>query len=344
MNGPFTAELLVEADLHGIRIDSFLVKHFRNYSSWRMQRLAAAGQISIDHVAVEPTRRVFTGERVRVRLLEPPDKLVMPESVPFRVIHEDAWLLVVDKPAGVIAHPTGESQSGTLANGLQQFLDARTPCPGLLRPGIVHRLDRQTSGLMVVALHHRSHAELSTAFESGRVAKTYIALVEGVLKQDEGTINLPIGRARTGRGVLMSARGDAVKPKPAITRFRVLERYSSHTLVAARPQTGRNHQIRVHFAQLGHPLHGDAFYAAGGTFRPAITDDSDTRHALHAAMLEFAHPVTGVWLKFRCRLPSDLRSLRQQVAGSTAPPGALAPSSGETTAGDDGRGPGQDAT
>jgi len=233
------------------------------------------------------------------------------------VLYEDAWMLVVDKPAGVIAHPTGAAQSHTLANGLQQYLDERSPLPGLLRPGIVHRLDRQTSGLMVVATHHRSHAELSTAFESGRVAKTYVALVEGELRRESGTIDLPIGRAKTGRGVLMSARGDAVRARPATTHYRVLQRLPGHTLVEARPRTGRNHQIRVHFAQVGHPLVGDEFYAAGGTFRTEPPDPPagwlPNRHALHAAGLELAHPITGVWMRFQSPPADDIRGLVEDL-------------------------------
>lgn len=314
MDQALTLTLTVEAELHGVRIDSFLVRHLRNYSPWRMQRLAAAGQVLVDHVPAETTRRVFTGETVQVRLLEPPDLLLDPQTVPFEVLYEDAWMLVVDKPTGVIAHPTGAAQSHTLANGLQCYLDGRSPLRGLLRPGIVHRLDRQTSGLMVVATHYRSHARLSTAFETGRVAKTYIALVEGELNRDTGTIDLPIGRAKTGRGVLMSARGDAVGARRATTHYRVLRRLPGHTLVEARPRTGRNHQIRVHLAQIGHPLVGDEFYAARGTYRttpPQMPPGwPPGRHALHASGLELAHPITDVWLQF---LSSPARDIQRMV-------------------------------
>lgn len=322
MDRPLLVELIVEAELHGVRVDSFLVKHLRNYTPWRMQRLAAAGQVLVDHEPADPTRRVFAGETVRVRLVEPPDKLLEPEPVPFGLVYQDFWMLVVDKPAGIITHPTGESHSGTLANGLQRFLDQQSPLPGLLRPGIVHRLDRQTSGLMVVATHHRSHAELSIAFESSRVAKTYVALVEGMMPRDEGTIDLPIGRAKTGRGVLMSARGDAVGARPATTHYRVLERLDGYTLVEARPRTGRNHQIRVHFAQIGYPLVGEEYYAALGTFRqepaPVPPRWQPTRHALHAAGLELAHPITGVWMTFTSQLPADIRRLLGPSLASTA--------------------------
>ncbi len=334
MGEPYSAELIVEAELHGVRIDSFLVRHFRNFTSWRMQRIVSAGQVQINHVVASQTQRVFGGETVRVRLTEPPDKLLRSEPVPFRLVYEDPWLLVVDKPAGVVAHPTGNFQSGTLANGLQAYLDERAPLPGLVRPGLPHRLDRQTSGLMVVATHHRAHAELSIAFEARRVSKSYLAIVEGVLQQPSGTIDLPIGRSRAGRRVLMSARADAVDARPAKTPFHVEERFAAHTLVRAQPLTGRNHQIRVHLAQIGHPLLEDEFYDKRGTFKPWRTESAPSvggdptaetpghiatrddeaprllqqgRHALHAASLSFAHPITGAWMTFQSPLPPDLR-------------------------------------
>lgn len=318
---PYSAELIVEADLHGIRIDSFLIRHFRNYTAWRMQRMVRAGQITIDHAPVDSSRRVFTGETVQVRLVEPPDKLLDSQPVPWRLVYEDRWLLVVDKPAGVIAHPTGDFQSGTLANGLQAYLDECGPLRGLIRPGIVHRLDRQTSGLMVIATHYRSHAALSTAFETGRVCKTYLAIVEGLIDDNEGVIDAPIGRARSGSRVLMSARGDAVGASPARTSYRVIERLRVHTLVAAKPHTGRNHQIRVHMAHLGHPVLGDEFYDKGGQFKlpPSVFESRTSeclipgRHALHAVSLGFAHPVTSVWLEFHAPLPRALRETCQHL-------------------------------
>ena len=329
MNTPYSALLIVEAELHGVRIDSFLTKHFRNYTSWRVQRIVAAGRVTINDELATQTQRVFVGNQVRVTLIEPPDKLLEPETVPFRLVYRDQWILIVDKPAGVIAHPTGDFQNGTLANGLQAYLDEQTTFPGLVRPGLVHRLDRQTSGLMVVATHHRAHAELSDAFEASRVSKEYLALVEGIVASDEGMIDLPIGRSRTGSRALMSARGDAIDARPSKTRYRVEERFAEHTLVRAMPMTGRNHQIRVHFAQIGHPLVEDEFYGSHGTFKPwrghtsggaessSTTDrDLDTgRHALHATKLSFAHPISDLWLTFHSPLPADLRRLVDEFRG-----------------------------
>jgi 23S rRNA pseudouridine1911/1915/1917 synthase len=354
---PPTLEFAVERDLHGIRIDTFLTHHLRNYTKWRLARIVRAGGVRIDWAPVDENRRVARGERVEVRLFEPPDKLLLPQPIDLPLLFADAWILVVNKPAGLIAHPTGEYQTGTLVNALQHLLNRQTPYPGLLRPGVVHRLDRQTSGLMVVASQHRSHMLLSSAFEQGRVAKTYLALCEGRLERDEGSIDLPIGRTRFGRGVLMSARADAVDRKPACTRYRVVARYPAHTLVEARPLTGRNHQIRVHFAHIGHPLVGDEFYLPRGAVRSErsanrarlsglgdevgeIDDDEfDGRHMLHAARLEFAHPISDLWMTFSSPLPADFRDRIADVSRGAASdldqadPGQAAAASRSSSAG-----------
>ncbi|MCA8995990.1 MAG: RluA family pseudouridine synthase, partial [Planctomycetaceae bacterium] len=261
-------EFLVEHELSGVRIDSFLAKHLRNYTTWKLARMIGAGAGAINDVPASPADRVFTGQCVRVRLFEPPDKLLDALQTPLEILYEDHWMAVVNKPAGMVVHPTGELQGTSLANALQSHLDERCAPRGILRPGIVHRLDRQTSGAIVVAFTHNAHAALSSAFEQSRVAKQYMALVHGRVRQDQGTIDWPIGRTNTGRHVLMSCRADALDRKPAKTYYEVIERYADHTLVLAKPRTGRNHQIRVHFAHLGHPLLGDEFYEAHGRLRP----------------------------------------------------------------------------
>lgn len=332
---PYRAELIVERELNGVRIDSFLVKHFRNYTPWRMQRIVRAGGATINHAPARETDRVFEGQEVSIRLLEAPDKLLASDPGPLEILYADPWMVVINKPAGIIAHPTGEHHTGTLANRLQHWLDQRAVPRGVLRPGLVHRLDRQTSGVIVLALHHLSHRRLSEAFEDGRVQKTYLALVERRMRDDRGQIDLPIGRTATGRHILMSARGDAIDPRPARTRYEVAGRFENSTLVRAYPATGRNHQIRVHFAQLGHPLVGDEFYEAYGKIKPLrmagevdLDPEGDDRavetglpirrHALHAERLCLAHPITQVWMEFAASLPQDFReTIRQLEAGRT---------------------------
>lgn len=309
-----TALLTVEPYLHGVRIDSFLVKHFRNYTPFRMARIVRTGGVTIDGVVAVPTDRVFPDQRVFVRLVEPPDKLITPDPLPLSILYEDEWLMVVDKPAGWICHPVGDVHRGTLANAVQHHLDAHSPLPGLLRPGIVHRLDRLTSGVIVVTKHHLPHRLLSIAFQEGRVEKTYLALVEGRLADAAGLIDLPIGLHPAGGTILMSAAPDARNPRPARTRFRVIERLADATLVEASPLTGRLHQIRVHFAALGHPVVGDEFYGPFGAIRPsrfdAPADERDAiarpaRHALHAQRIEFAHPITSAPIVCQSAAPAD---------------------------------------
>jgi 23S rRNA pseudouridine1911/1915/1917 synthase len=235
-----------------------------------------------------------------------------PEPRTLEILYEDPWILVVIKPAGLVAHPVGEFQTGTLANAVQWHLDRQTHLKGLLRPGIVHRLDRMTSGVMVLAKEHHSHTDLSVQFQRGLVKKTYLALLEGNLIEDQGEINLPIGHAASRATVLMSAAPDARKPKPAQTRYEVIERFPGRTLVRAWPRTGRNHQIRVHFAAIGHPVVGDEFYESGGMIKPPALN-REARHALHAARLEFRHPITRIPLAMEAPLPEDILAMCLQT-------------------------------
>jgi 23S rRNA pseudouridine1911/1915/1917 synthase len=336
---PFTAELLVERYLSGVRIDSFLARHFRNYTPWKLQRLVAAGQVKVDDNTVEIAERVYQGDRVSVRLIEPPDKVHRPQPLPVDIVYEDAWLIVVDKPPGQIVHPAGDLQTGTLCNALQHHFDQQTAWPGLLRPGIVHRLDRMTSGLIVVAKEHLAHRQLSIQFQQERISKSYLALVEGVLADQRGTIDVPIGTSPEAGSVLMSCSPEAGDRRPSRTDYEVLARGPEHTLVRARPRTGRNHQIRLHMAELGHPVVGDEFYGPYGAIKLSkaeykalcarraelhkpgpngdSTDDVEAdeptgRHALHAHRLEFDHPILGGRVTFESPLPADISGLLRQ--------------------------------
>ncbi|MFK7818527.1 MAG: RluA family pseudouridine synthase [Planctomycetaceae bacterium] len=301
---PFTATFTVEKYLHGSRIDTYLTRQFRNYTSWRMQRMVSSGCVRIEDEVVPLSRRVSRGEHVTIRLVEPPDKLHDPEPMPLQIVFEDPWLIVIDKPANLVAHPVSSLQSGTLVNGLQAYLDSQTPVRGLLRPGIVHRLDRMTSGLIVTTKSHTAHRGLGSDFEHRRVSKSYIAVVEGIMQDDSGVIDRPIGRQHNS--ILMSVDPASRNPKPAITDFEVLKRFERRTLVEVTPRTGRNHQIRVHFAAIGHPLVGDEFYGFEG---PTTDSPGDARHALHASFLGFTHPITGVKQEFRSAVPIDLKAL-----------------------------------
>lgn len=319
IDAPFRATVTVDKYLSGCRVDTLLARHFRSYTSWRMHRLVRAGHVTVNGEVADPKRRVFTGQSVTVVLIEPPDDLIPAEPIPLGVLYEDESLIVVDKPPGLIVHPCGETPRGTLTNAVQWHLDQASPLKGLQKPGVVHRLDRDTSGVIVLAKDHLSHRMLSLQFQRGRVAKGYVALVEGVMASDSGVIDLPIGRVPGCSSALMTARADALDARPSRTAYEVLERLPHHTLVKARPRTGRLHQIRVHLAALGHPVVGDEYYAPFGELkpsRPPLLPDGTRpgspisphipRHALHAAELSLSHPVSNEWLTFETPLPADM--------------------------------------
>ncbi len=315
-------QFIVEPYLSGVRIDTYLSRQLRNYTSWRLHRMVGAGLVSVNGITAETDQRVYPRQVVSIRLVEPPDKLLPPSDDHFEFVFEDPWVIVVDKPAGLIAHPVGDFQGGTLVNTLQRHLDLQSPLKGLLRPGIVHRLDRMTSGLIVVTKDHLSHRLLSIDFQRGRPSKTYVALVEGVPDFDRMTIDLPIGMHPSGNSVLMSAGPNARKPRRATTEVVVTSREDGYSIVKCRLLTGRNHQIRVHLAHVGHPVLGDEYYAAHGHLREAmkqVPDESTvSRHALHACQLSFQHPILQVPLTFSAPPPADFWALaddRQHQAG-----------------------------
>jgi 23S rRNA pseudouridine1911/1915/1917 synthase len=303
------SEFTVENYLSGVRVDSFLSKHLRNYTSWRLHRLVVAGAVRIDDLPAEPQQRVFRGQRVAVRLLEPPDKLLAPCEIPLRVIYEDPWIIVVDKPPGIVAHPVGDFHDATLSNALQSHFDRQTGVRGLLRPGVVHRLDRMTSGLLVAAKEHHAHRILSIDFQHGRLSKSYLALLEGRLPFQERLLDNPIGQRPGRNSVLMSASPDARNPRPARTRVTLQQQFDGCALVKCTLLTGRNHQIRVHCAHYGHPVIGDEYYGPFGRIRRAPRFEGEQpceqRHALHASQLAFLHPVLKEWVEFRSEPPED---------------------------------------
>ena len=291
---PHTFLFVVDAAHHGLRIDTFLASRLRNHSTARLLRLAAAGLVTVNDVPCPVDRRVHRGEEVTVRLAEPPEPFYPPESIPLQVLYDDSWLIAVNKAAGMIMHPVGPVGDGTLANAVQAILDGQTRQPGLLRPGIVHRLDRETSGVVLIAKDAVAHASLTKQFERSAIRKTYVALTEGLLESDSGLIDRPIGQQPGS--LRMTAADDAASSRSAATEYRVLERFRTTTLVEARPRTGRKHQIRVHLASIGHPVCGDAYYGSA---------NEPSRHALHAAAIAFHHPVSNAPLRIIAPAPAD---------------------------------------
>jgi 23S rRNA pseudouridine1911/1915/1917 synthase len=329
--------LEVPAEARGVRLDRFLAARLDGVSRSRVQLLIEQGGVVVDGVAQKASFKLTGGERVTVTGEARPEPLkAEPEAIPLDVVYEDDDLAVVNKPAGMMVH-AGSGQSaearsrGTLVNALLYRFSRLSSAAGELRPGIVHRLDKQTSGLIVVAKNDRAHAALGTMFASRELKKTYIALVEGAVKAEKGTIRAPIGRDRDRR-TRMTARPGA-DGRQAVSHYEVVKRidgqFGRFTLVTVRIETGRTHQIRVHMASVGHPVVGDTLYGAAGqlTDQAALKAAASRsarrrselerlrlgRNFLHAAELEFAHPVTGKALRLKADLPPELETFLKRL-------------------------------
>ncbi|MEE3366967.1 MAG: RluA family pseudouridine synthase [Planctomycetota bacterium] len=325
-SGPPEVHFSVADYLGGRRIDAVVGRQLRNHTRFRIHRLLRAAAVCIDGRVASPTQRVYPGQRIAVRLLEPPDKLLRATPMPLEVIYEDEWLVAINKPAGLIMHPAKYDTADTLVNGLQWYLDQSAPAIGLLRPGIVHRLDKNTSGVLISTRDHLSHRQLSISFQDREVQKTYLAIVEGCPRPESGTIDSPLGGTTAPDSSLVSAEPDAIAPRSARTDFTVLEKLAGCSLVEARPLTGRLHQVRVHLASIGHPLLGEPFYGPRGEIRcdregrPLVTPPANppwpsiARHALHARSLSFNHPITGQPLTIEAPLPDDFQQVLTRAA------------------------------
>jgi 23S rRNA pseudouridine1911/1915/1917 synthase len=288
--------------------------------------LIATGQVTVDGRREKAAYRLRDGERVSVTVPPPPGRDVVAETIPLRVVYEDEWLMVVDKPAGMVVHPAPGHWTGTLVNALMGRAASRAasgeeepdddPTGGPIaseRAGIVHRLDKETSGLLLVARTDRVHRQLSEAIARRDVQRRYVALAWGHLTEDRITVDRPIGRdPRDRKRMAIVSSG-----RPARTDFVRLARFDSADLLRAKLHSGRTHQIRVHLASLGHPVAGDDTYGGGGGRR--LTGLPPRRHFLHAAWLTFRHPVTGEMLDLRSPLPPDLRVSVETLASGGEP-------------------------
>ncbi|CAM3345660.1 RluA family pseudouridine synthase [Hydrogenibacillus schlegelii] len=296
----------VGAEAVGLRLD-VAVSRALEVSRAQVKKWIEAGRVTVDGRAARPAERLSGGEAIRVRPPAPRPARPRPNALSLRIVYEDAVLAVVDKPPGMSVHPSPGHDDDTLVNALLYHLKALSGIGGELRPGIVHRLDKDTSGLLVVAKTDRAHLALAAQLQARTMKRTYTAVVCGVPAEEVGLIDLPIGRHPVDRKRM------AVVPngRPARTRYRVVRRFRRHSIVEASLETGRTHQIRVHFAAIGHPLVGDPVY---GRCRFGAM----SRQALHATRLGFRHPETGAWLEFTSPLPPDLTALIDALSKNEA--------------------------
>lgn len=332
-----------DAAAAGKRLDAYLAQAIPEISRARVQLLIEAGQVRVDGAAARGKQKLRGGEAIEIEGEPQPEPLhAVPEDIPLDILYEDEHLAVVNKPAGMMVHAgagaTEDSRNrGTLVNALLHHMaqqsSALSAVGGELRPGIVHRLDKQTSGAIVVAKDDVTHRKLGEMFSTRRIRKTYIALAHGWLAKDDTTVNLPIARDLVRRTRMTTRRADG---RSAVSHFHVLERldtcYGKFTLVEVRIETGRTHQIRVHLQSLGHPVVGDTLYGAPRIIVPAGRDaagkhpnEGETvqleRNFLHAARLEFAHPRTGKALLIEAPLPGELEELLIRLRTETTPVG-----------------------
>ena len=307
-------EFAVKARMGGKRIDAYLTHRYPDYSRSVIQKVIDVGAVLINGETTKASAKVREGDLIRVWLPELSDDAPTPEDIPLTIAYEDDAFVVVIKPPGLVTHPAKGNWTGTLVNALQFHFDKLSTVGGSNRPGIVHRLDRDTSGLLIVAKDDRAHAALARQFAERTIRKEYIALVYGAPDRDRDTISLPIGPHPTNREK-MAVRLPADGGKESVTFYEVLERFEGFALVRCRPKTGRTHQIRVHLTQIGHPILSDKMYAGRPQLLlsdlavPGLADGDRVllgRQALHAHALHFTHPLTGEALDLTAPLPDDI--------------------------------------
>ena len=290
----------VPPEMGGLRLDQALARLFHQYSRNRLQEWLRAGHITVDGRSAPARLQVTGGEKISVTPPRPPDAAPRAQRMPLKIVHEDAALIVIDKPAGLVVHPGAGQPDRTLLNALLAHAPALAAVP---RAGIVHRLDKDTSGLLVVAKTVEAQAELVKQLASRSMRRIYLAVVQGD-PPASGSIDAPMGRDPRSRvRMAVTHRG-----KPARTTFRVLERFGRAALVECRLETGRTHQIRVHFQHIRHPLVGDTVYRRGTRHGIAFP-----RQALHAAELSLRHPATGEAISWRSPLPRDFKRLVDEL-------------------------------
>jgi 23S rRNA pseudouridine1911/1915/1917 synthase len=291
--------LIVEGEA---RLDKYVCSRHPRLSRSQVQRLISAGNITVNGKTAKPSLRLSPGDKIDITIPPTPPQELKPEAIPLKIIYEDDDLLVVDKPAGLTVHPAPGHPAHTLVNAILAHFPHLADIGDSLRPGVVHRLDKDTSGVMLVAKNNAAQADLSQQFKSHTVTKAYLALVKGKLEPESGVIEADIGRdPRHRQRMAVVAQG-----REARTDYRVIKYIGGYTLLEVRPETGRTHQIRVHLAAIGFPVVGDKVY---GVKSPQLA-----RQFLHASLLGFKLPATGQYIEFESELPEDLQRALEAIA------------------------------
>ncbi|QMV40362.1 RluA family pseudouridine synthase [Cohnella cholangitidis] len=293
-------EWQVDKERSGERIDKHITETLAEHSFSRsqVQDWIRTGAVTVNGKSVKANAKVSAGEQIQVTLPEPEPLEAFPENIPLDVVYEDSDVIVINKPRGMVVHPAAGHPSGTVVNALLHHCKDLSGINGVMRPGIVHRIDKDTSGLLMVAKNDLAHASLAEQLKEHSVTRKYFALVYGVMQHDKGTVDAPIGRANHDRKLYVVTDKNS---KHAITHFAVAERFDEYTLLELKLETGRTHQIRVHMKYIGFPLVGDPVY--GGKSGRTLGMDGQ---ALHAGVLGFNHPRSGEYLEFEVPIPDDM--------------------------------------
>ena len=298
-------ELIAAPDDAGVRIDRYISDHIEGISRSAVTKLIEDGKVTVGEKPVKKNYKTAEGDRICVMLDEPKPVDILPEDIPLDIVYEDEDLLVVNKPKGMVVHPAPGHESGTLVNALMYHCtDLSGINGGELRPGIVHRIDKNTSGLLAVAKSDIAHAGLSEQIKEHSFTREYLAICYGNIKEDERTVDAPIGRHKVDRKKMCVTQ---LNSRSAVTHIKVLERYTGFTYILCRLETGRTHQIRVHMAYIGHPIAGDDVYG------PSKVITELHGQCLHAYKLGFIHPVTGEYLEFTADPPESFVRFRDKL-------------------------------
>ena len=299
-------KVVVEENTNNKRIDSYIVDQNMHLSRTTIKRLLEEGKMLVNGNKKKPSYKPEKGDVITIEIPKAEEIDLKPQNIPIDVIYEDNDIIVVNKPKGMVVHPANGNPDGTLVNAILSLCkDSLSGIGGEIRPGIVHRLDKDTSGLLIIAKNDLAHINMSKQIQDRKVIKKYIALVKGVIGEDTATINMPIARSTKDRKKMaVDSKG-----KEAITHYKVLQRYDKYTLLEIKIDTGRTHQIRVHMAYIGHPVVGDIQYSNGKN------EFGVEGQMLHSRYLEFDHPITGKRLKLEAPLPEYFEEVLKELDG-----------------------------
>ena len=297
-------EYIIEKELEGIRLDKAIPMKNGKISRSMVQKMLDNGNILVNGIVPKPSYKLLVDDIVEITYEEPKETSLKPENIPLDIVYQDDDFLIVNKQKGLVVHPGNGNPNGTLVNAIMAVCkDSLSGIGGEIRPGIVHRIDKDTSGLLIIAKNDFAHIHISEQIKNHEVKKTYIALVRGVIRENNATIDMPIARSKNDR-IKMAVSKDG---KNAITHFKVLKRYNGYTLLELNIETGRTHQIRVHMSQIGYPLVGDIVYSNGKN--PFGVEGQ----MLHSSKIEFVHPRTKKTVEFEADLPEYFKNVLEKL-------------------------------